>query len=113
MFRRVSDVDPCVFLSAHVGDWAGAFGRAAVEVARRMRMSLEELVSYVAYSPPQAATVASLLCKLANFGRVCQYAAAARRLPCLKGGHNCGQGDIHGADRRQRRCADGDSQRRC
>jgi len=72
------DVDPCVFLSVHVEDWAGAFGRAAVEVARRLHMSLEELVSYVAYSPPQAVTVASLLCKLANYGRVCQYAATGR-----------------------------------
>jgi len=78
MPRRVSDVDPCVFLSVHVEDWAEAFGSAAVEVAKRMNMSLEELVSYVAYSPPQAMTVASLLCKLANFGRVCQYAATGR-----------------------------------
>jgi len=78
MPRRVSDVDPCVFLSVHVEDWAGAFGNAAVEAARRLHMSLEELVSFVAYSPLQAATVASLLCKLANFGRVCQYAVTGR-----------------------------------
>jgi len=78
MPRRVSDVDPCVFLSVHVEDWAGAFSGAVVEVARRMNMSPEELVSYVAYSPPQAATVASLLCKLANFGRVCQYAVTGK-----------------------------------
>jgi len=74
----VRDVDPCVFLSVHAEDWAGAFGGAVVKVAKRMNMSLEELVSYVAYSPPQAMTVASLLCKLANFGRVCQYAATGR-----------------------------------
>ena len=76
MGRR--DVDPCVFLSVHAEDWAEVFGEAIVKVAKRMNMSLEELVSYVAYSPPQAATVASLLCKLANFGRVCQYAATGR-----------------------------------
>jgi len=74
----VKDVDPCVFLSVHVEDWVGAFGGAVVKVAKRMNMSLEELVSYAAYSPPQAVTVASLLCKLANFGRVCQYAATGR-----------------------------------
>jgi len=72
------DVDPCIFLSVHVEDWVGAFGGAVVNVAKRMNMSLEELVSYVAYSPPQAATVASLLCKLADFGRVCQYAVTGR-----------------------------------
>jgi len=72
------DVDPCVFLSVRAEDWIGAFGKAIVKVAKRMNMSLEELVSYVAYSPPQATTVASLLCKLANFGRVCQYAATGR-----------------------------------
>jgi len=74
----VRDVDPCVFLSVHVEDWVGTFGEAIVKVAKRMNMSLEELVSYVAYSPPQAVTVASLLCKLSNFGRVCQYAATGR-----------------------------------
>jgi len=78
MPRRVSDVDPCIFLSIHVEDWARAFGEAIVEAARRLRMSLEELVSFVAYSPLQATTVASLLCKLANFGRVCQYAVTGR-----------------------------------
>jgi len=73
------DVDPCVFLSVHVEDWVGAFGGAVVRVARRVNMSPEELVSYVAYSPPQAVTVASLLCKLADFGRVCQYAVTGGR----------------------------------
>jgi len=72
------DVDPCIFLSIHVEDWVGAFGEAVVKVAKRMNMSLEELVSYVAYSPPQAVTVASLLCKLADYGRVCQYAVTGR-----------------------------------
>jgi len=72
------DVDPCIFLSVHAEDWAGAFGEAIVKVARRMNMSPEELVSYVAYSPPQAMTVASLLCKVADFGRVCQYAVTGR-----------------------------------
>jgi len=72
------DVDPCIFLSVHVEDWVKAFGGAVVKVAKRMNMSLEELVSFVAYSPSQAVTVASLLCKLSNFGRVCLYAATGK-----------------------------------
>jgi len=39
---------------------------------------VEGLVEYVAESPLRAVGVARLLCKLADFGRVCQYAATGR-----------------------------------
>jgi len=40
--------------------------------------SVEGLVEYVAESPPPAVETARLLCKLANYGRVCQYAVTGR-----------------------------------
>jgi len=76
---RYADVDPCVFLSTHWADWVGAFGRRRLaSVARSLGLSVEGLVEYVAEQPPRAVGVARLLCKLANYGRVCQYAAAGR-----------------------------------
>jgi len=76
---RFVDVDPCVFLSVHWADWVGAFGhRRLASVAKSLGLSVEGLVEYVAESPPRAVGVARLLCKLANYGRVCQYAAAGR-----------------------------------
>jgi len=78
---RFVNVDPCVFLSVHWADWAGAFGhRRLAAVAKSLGLSVEGLVEYVAESPPRAVGVARLLCKLANYGRVCQYAATGR--PC-------------------------------
>jgi len=73
------DVDPCVFLSVYWTDWVEAFGhRRLASVARSLGLSVEGLVEYVAESPPRAVGVARLLCKLANYGRVCQYAATGR-----------------------------------
>jgi len=73
------DVDPCVFLSVHWEDWVGAFGhRRLAAVAKSLGLSVEGLVEYVAEQPPRAVGVARLLCKLANYGRVCQYAATGR-----------------------------------
>jgi len=76
---RPVDVDPCVFLSVHWADWVGAFGhRRLVSVAKSLGLSVEGFVEYVAEQPPRAVGVARLLCKLANYGRVCQYAATGR-----------------------------------
>jgi len=73
------DVDPCVFLSVYWADWVGAFGhKRLAAVAKSLGLSVEGLVEYVAVSPPRAVGVARLLCKLANYGRVCQYAATGR-----------------------------------
>jgi len=73
------DVDPCVFLSVHWADWVGAFGyRRLASVAKSLGLTVEGLVEYVAEQPPRAVGVARLLCKLANYGRVCQYAATGR-----------------------------------
>jgi len=47
-------------------------------VAKSPGLSVKGLVEYVAESPPRAVGVARLLCKLANYGRVCQYAATGR-----------------------------------
>jgi len=71
--------DPCVFLSVHWADWVGAFGRRRyAAVARSLGLSVEILVEYVAEQPPRAVGVARLLCKLANYSRLCQYAATDR-----------------------------------
>jgi len=76
---RFVDVDPCIFLSVYWADWVGAFGhRRLAAVAKSLGLSVEGLVEYVAESPPRAVGVARLLCKLTNFGRVCQYAATGR-----------------------------------
>jgi len=76
---RFVDVDPCVFLSVHWADWVGAFGHKRLSaVAKSLGLSVEGLVEYVAEQPPRAVGVARLLCKLADFGRICQYAATGR-----------------------------------
>jgi len=76
---RFVDVDPCVFISVYWADWVVAFGRRRLAaVARSLGLSVEGLVEYVAESPPRAVGVARLLCKLANYGRVCQYAATGK-----------------------------------
>jgi len=76
---RFVDVDPCVFLSVHWADWVGAFGhRRLASVAKSLGLTVEGLVEYVAEQPPRAVGVARLLCKLADYGRVCQYAATGR-----------------------------------
>jgi len=76
---RYVDIDPCVFLSTHWADWVGAFGRRRLaSVAKSLGLSVEGLVEYVAESPPRAVGVARLLCKLADYGRVCQYAVTGR-----------------------------------
>jgi len=60
-------------------EWVEALGRRRLAaVARLLSLSVEALVEYVAESPLKAVGVARLLCKLANYGRVCQYAATGR-----------------------------------
>jgi len=69
-------VDPRVFFSAR---WAGrvvALGRRRLAaVAKPPGPWAKGVVEYVAVPPPRA--LARLLCKLANNGRVCQYAVMA------------------------------------
>jgi len=65
-----------VSFSVHWADWVGAFWhRRPAAVAKSFGLSVGGLVEYVAESPLKAVSVARLLCKLANYGRVCQYAA--------------------------------------
>jgi len=60
-------------------EWVEALGRRRLAaVARLLSLSVEGLVEYVAEPPLKAVGVARLLCKLANYGRVCQYAATGR-----------------------------------
>jgi len=47
-------------------------------VVRSLGLTVEGLVEYVAEPPQRAVGVARLLCKLANIGRVRQYAATGR-----------------------------------
>jgi len=69
-------VDPCVFFSAR---WAGrvvALGRRRLAaVAKPPGQWVEGLVECAA--TPLLGALARLLCRLADFGRVCQYAAMA------------------------------------
>jgi len=58
-------VDPRVFFSVRWADWLGAFGaRRLAAVAKSLDLYVEDLVEYMAKSPPRA--VARLLCRLAN-----------------------------------------------
>jgi len=71
------DVDPCVFLSTHWADWVGVFGRRRLAaVARSLGLTVEGPVEYVAEFPLW--TLARLLRRLADLGRVCQYAATGK-----------------------------------